>query len=161
MIYPIEKEQNVKKQAICFFVIVVFLGTGLFAQSNAFIDNLIDEKEATYGESAFLALSAAGLVAADGAVADAMAYLAGARWGYEKKSDEPVTLGDLCYVLMRAFNMNGGFMYALFPGPRYATRQFEFLELVRRFPVPSRRLSGEEVMQIVGKVASLKGEAAK
>ncbi len=135
-----------KKQAICFFFIGIFLVPGIFAQSNAMIDKLIDEKEATYGESVFLALSSAGLVSPDGTVADAMAYLANAKWGYVKKADEPVTLGDLCYVLMRAFNMSGGFMYAVAPGPRYATREFEFLELVRRLPIPSRRLSGEEVM---------------
>ncbi len=159
MISSIEKEQNVKKQAICFFAIGLAFSPCLVAQSNAFIDKLIDEKEATYGESAFLALSAAGLVKPDGTVNDAMAFLTNAKWGYVKNADTPVTLGDLCYLLMRAFNMSGGFMYAVAPGPRYAAREFEFLEIVRRLPVPSRRVSGEEVMQIVGKTMTLKGAA--
>jgi hypothetical protein len=149
----------VKKQLICFFLIEIALGGGLFAQSNAFIDKLIDEQEATYGESAFMALASAGLVKPEGAVTDAIAYMTANNWGFVKNPDEPVTLGDLCYVLMRAYNMTGGLMYALFPGPRYAAREFEYLELVRRYPVPSRRLSGEEVLQLVGKVLSFK-EAA-
>jgi hypothetical protein len=160
MFPSIEKEQNVKKQVICFFVIALAFVPSLSAQSNAFIDKLINEKEATYGESVFMALAAAGLVKPDGSVADAMAYLNSTTWGYAKKAGEPVTLGDLCYVLMRAFNMSGGFMYALFPGPRYATREFQFLELVRRWPVPSRRLAGEEVLQIIGTTMSYNGEAA-
>ncbi|MBN2351702.1 MAG: hypothetical protein JXD23_03960 [Spirochaetales bacterium] len=149
-----------KKHFICFFVLAIAVAAALSAQSNAFIDKLIDEKEAPYGESVFMALAAAGLVKPDGTVADAMAYLEIAAWGFEKKADEPVTLGDLCYVLMRAYNMNGGFMYALFPGPRYAVREFQFLELVRRRPVPSRRLGGEEVLQIIGKTMSYRGEVA-
>jgi hypothetical protein len=143
-----------------FFLIGIVLGSGLFAQSNAFIDKLIDEKEATYGESVFMALASAGLVKSDGAVADAINYMTANNWGFVKNPDEPVTLGDLCYALMRAHNLTGGLMFTLFPGPRYAAREFEYLELVRRYPVPSRRLSGEEVLQLVGQVLSLK-EAAQ
>jgi hypothetical protein len=139
----------VKKHLLCFFIIGIALGGALFAQSNAFVDKLIDEKQATYGEAAFMALASAGLVKPEGAVTEAIAYMDANKWGFVKKADEPVTLGDLCYMLMRAFNFTGGIMYTVAPGPRYAAREFEYQGWVRRSPVPSRFVGGEEVLQVL------------
>ncbi len=149
-----------KKQTICFFIIISVSGGLLFSQSNAFIDSVLDKKETACGETFFLALSSAGVMRADGSVADAMSYLETNKWDLPKDPEAPVTLGELCYALMRAHQLKGGVMYELFPGPRYAAREFEYQGWVRRAPVPSRRVSGEEVLQIIGQVLEFKAPSA-
>jgi hypothetical protein len=156
----IEKEKNVKKQAICFFIILIVSGGVVFPQSNSFIDSVLEKKEAACGEAFFMALSSAGLVNAEGSVDEAMKYIETNKWGLPGDPEAPVTLGELCYALMRAHQLKGGLMYELFPGPRYAAREFEYLGWVRRSPVPSRRVSGEEVLQIIGQVLEFKAPSA-
>jgi hypothetical protein len=150
-----------KKQITLFFFLLVMINAFLSAQSNYFIDQLMDKKQATYGEAAFMALSAAGLVSPDGTVPAAMTFLESSKWGFLKKSEEPATLGDLCYLLMRAFKTSGGVMYSIIPGPRDAVREYEYLGFVRKNPIPTRLVSGEEVVQIVGKVLVDREEAAQ
>ena len=160
MFSHIEKEKNVKKQWICFFIFLIASAVFVFPQSNAFIDSVLEKKEVSRGDAFFLALSSAGLVKPEGTVAEAMSYLETNKWDLPRDPAAPVTLGELCYALMRAHQLNGGVMYAVFPGPRYAAREFEYLGWVRRAPVPSRRVSGEEALQIVGQVLEFKAPSA-
>ena len=48
-----------RRQITLFVLLLVMINTFAGAQSNYFIDQLMDKKQATYGEAAFMALSAA------------------------------------------------------------------------------------------------------
>ena len=148
-----------KQWGSAILILMIAIGPAA-AQSNAAIDTLIDKKEAACGETYLLALASAGLVKPEATVPEAMSYLEANKFGVTREPEAPVTLGDLCYVLMRAHQVPGGVMYAVSPGPRYATREFEYLGWVRRAPVPSRRVSGEEVLQIIGQVLEWKAPTA-
>jgi hypothetical protein len=152
----IEKEKNVKKQMICFFGMLIVSIVCSFAQSNTFIDTVLEKKEVTRGEAFFLALASADLVKPEGTVKEAMDYIESNKWDLPRDPEAPVSLGELCFVLMKAHQLSGGVMYSIFPGPRYAAREFEYMGWVRRSPVPSRRVSGEEVLQIIGQVLEYK-----
>jgi hypothetical protein len=68
-------------------------------------------------------------------------------------------MGELSHLLMRSFGLSGGFLYALFPGPRYAYRALAWRRLLPPAADPGRTLNGEELLYIMGQVLSFTGEA--
>lgn len=130
-----------------------------WSQSNEIVDTLIAEDRATLGKAAYLALTAAGLVNESAGVEEAVADLRGRPWGYGDAAPEnPVTLGSLSHLLMRAFDLKGGLLYSLFHGERYAAREAVYRGWVQGSGAPGRLLSGREVMHMVGKVLEQAGQ---
>lgn len=151
-----------KKKFFFLFVTLIIIPASIsVAQSNAFLDSLLAQEQASFGKACLLVLSAASLVKAEASEAEALQYLANANWGLSKKAEEPISLGELCYLLMRCFSLSGGLMYSLFPGPRYATRELEFRGLVFDYPIPTRLVSGLEVMQLTGRLLTYLEETKK
>jgi outer membrane protein OmpA-like peptidoglycan-associated protein len=74
--------------------------------------------------------------------------LAGERGWLVKGSaaERPIKLGELCFLMMKAFNIKGSFLYALFPGPRYAFRELDYLALIPGRRDPALRVSGGELL---------------
>jgi len=127
--------------------------SSLFAQSNIIIDELLAEEKATFGKTVYISLVAAGLIPEEKSVGESLQYLDTLGWKLkEKGTNDIIKLGEYSYLLMMAFDISGGIFYTLFPGPRYAVREFAYLGFVRRSPLAYRTLSGEEVIRILGKV---------
>ena len=124
-----------------------------WGQSNSVVDQLLAQDKASYGNAAYMALSAAKQIPDTASLDDAMAALAATHWRQKLPgSDAPVTLGEYSYLLMKAFKMKGGLMYSLAPGPRYAARELAYLGLVNGDTSPYRILAGRDVVEIVGNV---------
>ena len=51
---------------------------------------------------------------------------------------------------MKAFEIPGGLLYALFPGPRYACNELAYLGFIKGNNSPYRTLSGEEMLRMMG-----------
>jgi outer membrane protein OmpA-like peptidoglycan-associated protein len=66
-------------------------------------------------------------------------------------------MGELCFLIMKAFNMKGSFLYALFPGPHYAFRELNYLKMIPGQKDPGVRVSGDRLLQILGTVAAYTG----
>ena len=128
------------------------VGVSLAAQSAEFLDDLMFAEEATVGDAAILILLAAGRSGdEDPAAATRIARERG--WLDEAAApSDSLTLGTLSFLMMRATDMSGGLGYRVFPGPRYATRELDYLGLLRGYAAPNRRLSGTELLQVVGNV---------
>jgi hypothetical protein len=62
---------------------------------------------------------------------------------------------------MRAFSIRGSSLYTLFPGPRYAYRQLDYLGLLPGLRDPALNVSGERLLQILGRVLDYRGDEAK
>jgi len=141
-------------------VIFVFLSLPLLsAQSNEIIDQLLEQEEASFALSAYMVLSAVGEVPEDAAPGRAIEVLNAQKWDLAPPSpDGVITLGEYSYLLMKAFNMKGGIMYSIFPGPRYAARELAFRNLVRGNSAAGRTISGNEVMRILGRALEQRGE---
>ncbi|RPJ09598.1 MAG: hypothetical protein EHM28_01085 [Spirochaetaceae bacterium] len=137
--------------SLCIFCITL---TAIFAQSNDTIDQLLAEQKATYGKSVLMVLSASNAVPITSTIDAAMKKLEESKWIIGKKAEDPITLGELSFIMMKAFNLSGGVMYAIAPGPRYACREFEFRGFILRNAAPDRSVTGEEVVQMLGKVLS-------
>jgi hypothetical protein len=115
------------------FIPVVFLLTGpLHAQTAERLDAILDTAEITYAMAAFVVLPAAGLIDGDSSP-DAAFAEARERNCLPRNAEAAgaIRLGELSFLIMRAFGMKSGFMYALFPGPRYAYRELVYRRLIQ------------------------------
>ena len=132
-----------------------------FAQSNELIDRLLEQPQASFGAAAYLVLAASGALDPDATEQQALESLSEKGWKLRAaQAEEPIRLGEFCFLIMEAFEEKGGLMYRLFPGPRYAVRELAYRELVHG-KVHSRRLpSGQEVLQILAGYLDQKGGGA-
>lgn len=148
------------KKCCLLLPVLLLAGTAMvFAQSNKLIDELLDQKEAGYATTAYMVLSAAGVIPEGSNPDSALAALAEKNWGASVPTEpRSISLGEYSFLLMKAFEIPGGLMYSLIPGPRYAAREVAYLGFVREDTSPYRRVSGEEVMRILGSVLSWKEE---
>jgi len=144
----------VKKRGVLVFCLLSPLWAApLWAQSNAVMDSLLSQKQASFGDAVYMVMSAVKLVPDSASPDDAIKSLKGAAWGIKiLGAGSPITLGEYAFLLMRAFKMHGGIMYGLFPGPRYAARELAYDRLIYGDASPYRTLSGREVVELLGSV---------
>ena len=67
-------------------------------------------------------------------------------------ADEPISMGKLSFLLMKAFGINGGLMYRIFPGPRYAYRAMVSQFYIQGASDPDMKVSGDNFLNILGRV---------
>jgi hypothetical protein len=136
---------------IPFLIAFVLFVAPLDAQSNQVVDRLLDQKAATFADAAYLILSAAGIVSQDATSAEVISAVESGKMlaGHHTES-QPITLGEVCYLIMKTQKMKGGLFYAIFPGPRYAAREFAYLHIIRGNTHPTRTVTGEEVIRMLG-----------
>jgi len=84
-------------------------------------------------------------------------YAASHGWTRKAAPDDPITLAELSYLIMKSFNIKGGMMYSLFPGPRYAYRTMLSRSFLQGACDPSLTVSGENFLIILGRVLSAEG----
>jgi hypothetical protein len=141
-------------------VLLLAGAASLCAQSNQTVDRLLDEKPAVFGDAAYVILSAVGFVPETASGEDATAAVTDKKLlPKTPSSTEPVTLGQVCFLIMETQGLKGGLLYRLFPGPRYATRELASRGLLKGYTHPNRVVTGEEVMWILGAVLDLKEKA--
>ncbi|AEF82032.1 hypothetical protein [Leadbettera azotonutricia] len=139
----------------------VFLAAGIFAQTAEQLEGLLDTAEVTYMSATLFVLQGAGIVG-ESAHADAAFAEARSRSFLPRNIAEntPVTLGGLSFLMMRAFDIKGGMWYRLFPGPRYANRFLVYHKLIQGSTDPSQKVSGEQLLRILGRVLNYTGADA-
>ena len=150
------EERFMKRFCVLLLIILSMGSTAGFAQSNSVLDAILDQEKVEFSSAVYLALSAAELIEETATAEEAMGALAASGWGFPVEAPAEITLGQYSYLLMKAFNIPGGLMYRMFPGPRYATREAAFLGFVTDRPTPTRNLSGEEAVRMLGAVLTWK-----
>jgi outer membrane protein OmpA-like peptidoglycan-associated protein len=129
------------------------------------MDELLDSREITWAQACRFVLPASGPPEAESAYAAAGAAFAAAREkGWLPKgaaAESPVTLGDLSFLILQSFSIKKSLLCALFPGPRYAYRQLDYLGLLPGLRDPALPVSGERFLQILGGVLSYRGDEAE
>jgi hypothetical protein len=128
-----------------------------FAQTAERLDAILDTERVSYAQAAAVILPAAGLL--DPEVGETRAFAFAGDWLPRRaERDGPITMGELSHLVMRSFKLTGGFLYALFPGKRYAYRALAWRRLLPPNADPARFLTGEELLHITGLVLSLVGD---
>jgi outer membrane protein OmpA-like peptidoglycan-associated protein len=146
-----------------FVWLAVFLSLTLpaFSQTAAEMDQLLDTEHITYTQAAWFTLaSVPGTPPSDQAAAFALAREQG--WVPKNAGPGcPVKLRNLSLMLMKAFNLEGGLMYRIFPGPRYAFREMTRYGFIEGRAYPGLTVSGERFLQILGNLLSHTGDAVQ
>ncbi len=129
----------------------------LAAQTGTFMDRFLEQEKAPYGASAYLVLLGAGRLNENDTVERALALLREQGWAIEgKAADDPLTLGEFSLVVMRSFDIPGGLMYHVAPGPRYATRELAYRQIIQGRARPGSSLTGERAARILGRVLDIR-----
>jgi hypothetical protein len=140
-------------------IILLSAAGSVWGQSNELLDELFEEPITSLGQAAYLVLTSVDRIPEETTPAEAAASLTDQGWTVpERSSDDPLTLGEYSYLLMQAFELKGGLMYRIFPGPRYAGRELAYLELIRGDTSPYRTFSGEEAIGILSRLLEWKEE---
>lgn len=148
-----------KNKLILFGILIACLPLFLHSQSNTVIDEMLDKEKADWGQTTYLVLTAAELLDENADIPGVMAALEAQQWKIDTEDpDKSISLGEYCYMLMKAFDISGGLMYSLLPGPRYAARELDYLNFIDNDKSPYRTLSGEEVLRIMGRLLEWKEE---
>jgi hypothetical protein len=122
--------------------LALFFGSFVHGQTAAEMDALLDTGEITWDQ-------------AGSGAAFALALERGWLPG-KAAADSPATLGGLSFLISNAFSIQNSLLYAPFPGPRYAYRQLDYLGLVPGLRYPAMNVSGERLIQILGRVLDSK-----
>lgn len=139
---------------------VLFLAAaaGLYAQSAKEMDLLLADPGVTYGRAARYILPAAGILPA--AASESDAFKAALERGWLPDGADPaapIRLDESAYLILRAFSLEGGLMYRLFPGPHYAYRELVYRQFIQGRRDPAQGLPGERLVRILGRVLDAKG----
>jgi hypothetical protein len=129
----------------------------LQAQTAAEMDAVLISPAVSAAQASRFVLAAADVTDEPAEAAYALAREKG--WLPKKAApDRPIRLGELSFLIMKAFNIKGSFLYALFPGPRYAFRELDYLKLIPGRRDPAMLVSGEWILQILNMVLNYRGE---
>lgn len=131
-----------------FLIFFIYL-SNLSAQSNEVLDQFMSKDRADLGTSAYLVLVSAGKIEEGASVEDVLFWLE--REGFSDlilnlDADRDITYGELSYLMMEAYSIEGGIMYSIFPGPRYAAREVAYREWISGRSMPERSLEPNEVL---------------
>jgi hypothetical protein len=112
----------------------------------------------SYALAASVVLPAAGLIDEDSTGEAAFAEARARNYlPQDARPGGPIRLGDLSFLIMGAFGMKSGFMYALFPGPRYAYRELVYRRLIQGRDDPGLTVSGARFLRIIDRVLDYHG----
>ena len=141
---------------LIFWMALLFPAAGA-AQTAEWLDAILDTSQVTFAQAASVVLPAAGLLDSEVGAGEAFAQ---ARSVFPRRSEPeaPIRMGELSHLIMRSFGFSGGFMYAIFRGPRYAYRALVWRRFLPVNPDPYRTVTGEELLYIVAKALNHAGE---
>jgi hypothetical protein len=140
----------------------VFCASLLHAQTAGEMDILLETREVSFAQASRFVLVGANV--ADEGTDSGAAYALALERGWLPKDAKPadsIRLDELCQLIMRAFEIKGSFLYRLFPGPRYALRELDYLKLIPGVRDPAVKVSGERFLQILGTTAAYTGADKK
>jgi hypothetical protein len=142
-----------KKFLFIMIACLCFPAVFVAAQTAADMDRLLNMREISYAQAARFVLPAAGFLADD--AAPEAAFVAARREGWlpaEARPEALINFDELSFLIMNAFEISGGLLYSLFPGPRYAYRELQYNKFLPDGSDPDFSVSGESLLAILGKV---------
>ena len=121
------------------------------------IDELLDADSLDRGEAAYIAAASAGVVEADASNDAALDALVERGFSSDRAEEPQVAarLDEFSHMSMLAHDISGGFMYSLFPGPRYAYRELRHEGVFSRGGDPATQVSGAYALRTVGRLLSI------
>ena len=134
------------------------LALPVFAQTATELEGLLDVQAVNYAQAARFVLRAADV--ADLSQSEAFRYAEDQKWlpGGASSGDQ-VRLDGLSILLMRAFDIKGGFLYSALKNPHYAYRELTYKGIIVGRADPHMPVTGEHFLFLLGRVLSLSEDA--
>ena len=146
------------KKHIFLLTVCLVLALPAFAQTATELDGLLDAQAVSYAQAARFVLRAADV--ADLSQAEAFRYAEEQKWlPGDASAGGQVRLDGLSLLVMRAFDIKGGFLYSALKSPHYAYRELEYKGIIVGRADPHMIVSGEHFLFILGRVLSLSEDA--
>jgi hypothetical protein len=147
-------------------VFLIFLG---FLLSTAFlsaqestaqdIENLLNTPAVTYAQAARFILQAADLTPTALGADEAFCDVSMRNWLPKSvKADDAARLDVISLLLMRAFEVDGGFMYSRTGSPHYAYRELTYKNVLQGRTDPAMLVTGERLIFYVTRLLALRGD---
>ena len=136
-----------------------FMLTGVtaFSQTNDVIDRMLDAEQASRNDALYLVAIVSESVSPEAQPQEALDAVDWSAYGIAPSDSGSITFGELSYLLMETMEVKGGLFYSLFPGPRYAAREFRYLDIPARRYYSGSTLSGTEVLRLTQRAAERLG----
>ena len=148
------------KRIMTIAVAFLLITAASFSQSAQKVDTILESENATFGHAAYLIQTALN----DGS--DELDFnTAFNRFKSENQNVIPdsVTAEDVipaktyAFLLMKAFNIKGGIMYRIYPCPRYAYRDLQYLAIIQGKNNPDAPMTGAALVQTFGRIDTVQG----
>lgn len=128
----------------------IFISASLFAQSADRITEIISSKKGSYGQTAYLAACALGVIEDNSTLEYALEYFQDK--GIVAKNvtvDDTINLKNLSWFCYQAWNVEGGLMLKLTKKPRYAFRQLKADEILAFSDDPTDIPDGHKLLAVI------------
>jgi len=136
------------------FIILFLLPVFLHAQTARQVEMLLETSAVSYEDAAALVLEAAGALAAPGP-AEAFSFALEQGWLPKGASGGGTArLDGLSLLIMRSFNIKGGFFYGVTKAPHYAYRELVYRNIILGNSDPEMAVSGDLLLSMVNRVLS-------
>ncbi len=146
------------RNVVLFLLALGLAMPALHAQSAKEMDALLADGQVSHARAARYVLPAAGILPAGVSEADAFKSALEKGWLPEGSDPgSPLRLDEAAYLLMGAFSLEGGLLYSLFPGPRYAYRELVYRQYIQGRRDPAQVVTGGRLVHILGRALDAKG----
>jgi len=154
------------KRIVCIAVAALLIAVGAFGQSAQRIDEILETQATTFGHAAYLILTAMGNISEEAdfqeAFTEMKAYAEAQNFGNAAIRDsvtaeDSISTKNYAFLLMKAFNIKGGMMYRIYPCPRYAYRDLQYLAVIQGKTDPDAPITGTEMLQMLGRIEPWQG----
>lgn len=132
----------------------------LEGQYGLVLHSAVSEDRLTVGASIRLLAVAAGSLRPEVGLEEARATLT--RLGIRlprDPDDSPITFGNFAFLLCQLFDIRGGVMYGIFPGPRSAFNELLARGLLPEYARPGGMISGPDAVFVLRRFIQLRGES--
>ena len=138
------------KKSVLLIAIMLFIAGIAGAQSAEKVTEILQEKQVTYGEIAYLTASELNLIQANASYDDAVqvAVQQGLIKGTPSASD-PINFAGLAYACSKTWNISGSLFYKMTKSPRYAFKQMQAMGIIPANADPSQKVSGRNAMYVI------------
>ena len=150
-----------RKYTFITVVLLVLCSVLLPAQTAAELETVLETPAITCAQAARFVTASTGSAASPGASLPDADFQQAMEKGWFPEGttpDESITLGKLSFLIMQAFDIKGGMMYAIVPGPRYAFRTMVSRSFIQGSADPAMTVNGERFLHILGRVLNAEGE---
>ena len=147
-------------RTLCIAVAVLITTAASFGQSAERVDTILKTEKATFGQAAYLIQTS---LKDDSNELDFDAAFDRFKSEHENLIRDSVTAEDVlpvktyAFLLMKTFDIKGGMMYRIYPCPRYAYRDLQYLAVIQGKNDPDAPMTGAAMLQILSRIDTAQG----